>query len=72
MVFLPNDCRKLSVVLVLDLSKPEELWTTMEAILKQVTINDYYVHKGSKFSGPNMCTYLVGTAVCLYSSVQVR
>lgn len=41
----PYDCRRLSVVLVLDLSKPEELWTTMEAILKQVLIYDYLVYR---------------------------
>lgn len=29
-------CRRLSVVLVLDLSKPDVLWNTMETLLEEV------------------------------------
>lgn len=35
-VITPSNIRKLSVVLVLDLSKPDQLWETQETLLNQV------------------------------------
>ena len=40
-------CSRLSVVIVVDLSKPEEIWNTLEVFIRQVNVHlqwVYFVH----------------------------
>lgn len=59
----------LSVILVLDLSKPEELWTTLEVALKQVMANPHIcllISPAPSKTGGQMTREATMGCLCMY------